>query len=185
MKASTFQAETELTPNSTLDESTIAKMVKSPKTKGAHAMTDIKSTCMAQMGLLDHKDPRRLKLKPERKADCCAHSWKHFSNLLKTPWKVNSSINKINHGGSYHTTNCMRHLKINWTQIGHDSVKVSLKDVELKENKHEKEATEIVENIMLRKETKLLLIRGKVAEQISCKKTTIVTILSRKNILVR
>ena len=81
-----------------LDSSTRAKMVKFSKPKVDHARTGVTSTCIEKMELLDQLDPRRLKLKPDNKANCHTHSCKHFPNLLKTPWRVNSSVKKVNHG---------------------------------------------------------------------------------------
>ena len=111
--ANVLEVETALTPVATLDEVTQAKMVKLPKPKVSHARTCIMSIYMAQMVLLDQIDPRRLKLKPENKADCYTHSCKHCSNLLKIPWKLNISVKKVNHIESHRTVCAMIHLKRN------------------------------------------------------------------------
>ena len=116
------------------------------------------------MVLLDQTDHRRFKLKPEKKAYRCTHSWKHLSNLIKIPWRFNVSTKKANNGGSYNNVHAIRHLKRNCSEEGHTFVKDSLKAVELKEKNHKEEVTEIVENIRLRKELKLLLRRGKAVE---------------------
>ena len=80
-----FEVETVPSHVVALDEETRAKLVKLPKTKVSQTRIGIISTCMEQMVLLDQIDPRRLKLKLENKADCCTHSCKHCSTLLKTP----------------------------------------------------------------------------------------------------
>ena len=87
---------------------------------------------MSQMALLDQVDPLRFKLKLEKKAYCFTHSCKHCPTLMKTPWKVSSFIKKGHHGRSYHTVHAMRHLKNNFSEEVNDSVKDSLKAVELK-----------------------------------------------------
>lgn len=51
----------------------------------------------------------------------------------------------------------MRHLKTHCAEEENNYVKDSLKETSFKEKKCEEEATEIVENITLRKEPKLLL----------------------------
>ena len=92
MGANALEVETSLDPVATLDEVTQAKMVKLPKPKVSHTRTGVIATCVVQMELLDHVDPRRLKLKPENKADCHTHSCEYCSTLLKIPWKMSSSV---------------------------------------------------------------------------------------------
>ena len=132
VEVNAFEVEKLPTPVATLDEATRDKLVKLPKPIVAQIRTDITSTHMAQMVILDQIDPRGLKLKPENKDDYCIHSCEHCSTLMKIPWKVNSSVKKGNHGGSCHTEHDMMLLKNNCAEEGHNSVKYSLKDVGLK-----------------------------------------------------
>ena len=80
-----FEVETAPTHVATLDKVTRSKMVKLSKPKVAHKRTCVISTCVAQMALLNQKDPRRLKLKLENKANHHIYSCDHCSTLLKMP----------------------------------------------------------------------------------------------------
>ena len=91
------------------------------------------STHIEKMSLLDQMDPLRLKTNLENKDNCCTHSCKHCSMLMKIPWKENSSMKKGNHGRSYHTAQDIRYLKNDCTEEQNDSLKDSLKAAELKE----------------------------------------------------
>ena len=91
-----FQVETEPAPDVALGKVTRAKQMNLPKPKVSHASAGIISNFMTQMVLLDQMDPRRLKSKTENRADFFIHSCKHYSTLLKIPWKVNSSVKKEN-----------------------------------------------------------------------------------------
>ena len=62
-----LEVEISLAPVAALDEVTQAKMVKLPKPKVAYTKTGTIATCVMQMALLDHMDPRRLKLKLKTK----------------------------------------------------------------------------------------------------------------------
>ena len=74
-----------------------------------------------------------------------------FSTLTKSPWKVSGCVKKRNLGGSCHITCAMRNLNSNCTEEETDSVKDSLKSTELKEKKHEEEATEIFDQCHIEK----------------------------------
>ena len=56
-----LEVETALAHVATLDEVTQNKIVKLTKPKEAHTRTGAIATCVVQMALLDHMDPRRLK----------------------------------------------------------------------------------------------------------------------------
>ena len=59
----------------------------------------------------------------------------------------------------------MTHLKIHCTEEGHNSVKDSLKSVELKEKKHEEEVTEIVEQHHIEKGTEAIIKKRKIGRR--------------------
>ena len=72
-----LEVEIAPTPDAKLDEMTRTKRVKLPKPIVSQTSTGITSTQMVRMELLDHMDSRKLKLKPENKADYCTHSCEH------------------------------------------------------------------------------------------------------------
>ena len=67
----------------TLHKATLAKLVTLPKPKVAQTRIGMISTCMAQIVLLDQKNPRMLKLNLENTYYCCTHSYKYCTTLAK------------------------------------------------------------------------------------------------------
>ena len=93
-----------------IDELLYQKLINLPAPKACVISARVRSSRMCQMSLFGKMDNRGLIETPEHKNDCYTHECEHCGMLIKLPWKVKGSYEKIRRRSNIPCCTCWQTL---------------------------------------------------------------------------